>query len=105
METKKCETVGAADKEKTSLHVLNVPLTVFPICMTRTKFPGCTILVSWGTKIFRTKIPMTDLLLIIQGSGSKTTHLHESPPSGHTTSAGRQQVQVQGSSVTQSGTK
>ena len=40
MGTRTCGTVGAVDKEKTSLHVLNVPLTVFPICMTWTKFPG-----------------------------------------------------------------
>ena len=79
MGTRTCGTVGAVDKEKTSLHVLNVPLTVFPICMTRTKFPGMDHFYrkngSWGTifplkisvrgtKIFRTKIPVTDLVVI-----------------------------------------
>jgi len=71
-----CGTVGAVDKEKTSFHVLlNVPLSVFPICMTRTKFPGTDHFYrkKWvlgdlkisvqGTEIFRTKIPVTDLSL------------------------------------------
>jgi len=69
-----CGNVGAVEKEKTSLHVLNVPETAFPLCRTRTKFPGADHFyrknVSWGTifplkisvrgtKIFRTKIPVT----------------------------------------------
>ena len=36
MGTRMYGNVEAVDKEKTSLHVLNVPQTVFPICMTRT---------------------------------------------------------------------
>ena len=74
MGTRMCGNVGAVDKERTSLHVLNVPETAFPICITRTKFPGAdhfyrkngswgTIFppkfLVWGTKIFRTKIPVT----------------------------------------------
>jgi len=62
--------------EKTSLHVLNVPETVFPICITQTKFPWVDHFYqkngSWGTifalkisvrgtEIFRTKIPVTGL--------------------------------------------
>ena len=35
-----CGNVGAVEKEKTSLHVLNVPETAFLICITWTKFPG-----------------------------------------------------------------
>ena len=35
-----CENVGAVEMVKTSLHVFNVPLTVFLICMTWTEFPG-----------------------------------------------------------------
>ena len=31
------------DMEMTSLHILNVPLTVIPICMTWTEFPGADL--------------------------------------------------------------
>jgi len=55
---------AGVDKEKTSF---NVPQTVFPICMTRTKFMGADLFSTknlvWGTKIFRTKIPVTVLIL------------------------------------------
>jgi len=76
MGTRMCGNVGAVDKEKTSLHVLNVPQTVFPICKTRTKFPGADHFYqkngSWGTifplkisvqgtKILRTKTLVTEL--------------------------------------------
>jgi len=40
MGTRMCGNVGAVDKEKTSLDVLNVPETAFPICITWTRFPG-----------------------------------------------------------------
>jgi len=74
MGTRMCGNVGAVNKEKTSFHVLNVRQTVFPIGITRTKFPGAENFYrkngSWGTifllkisvrgtKIFRTKIPVT----------------------------------------------
>jgi len=38
--TRMCGNVGVVAMEKTSLHVFNVPLTVFLICMTWTEFPG-----------------------------------------------------------------
>ena len=78
MGTRMCGNVGAVDKEKTSLHVLNIQQIVFPICITRTKFPGAdhfyqkngscgTIFLLkisvWGTKIFTTKIPVTGQLV------------------------------------------
>ena len=71
-----------------SLHILNVLLTVFPICMTWTKFPGTDHFYrkngSWGTifppkisvrgtKIFRTKIPVT-----VQTSRFAKTHVDKS---------------------------
>jgi len=81
MGTRMCGNVGAVDKEKTFLHVLNVPQTIFLICVTRAKFPGedhfnqkngswgtifpLKILV-WGSKIFRTKILVTGQVYLTQ---------------------------------------
>jgi len=68
-------TVGAVDKEKTSLHVLNVPLTVSNLHDLDQISRGGPFLQKSGswetifsmkisvreTKIFRTKIPVTGL--------------------------------------------
>jgi len=78
MGTRMCRNVGEVDKEKTL--ILNVPQTVFPICITQNKFPGAEYFYRkngswetifplkisvWGTKIFRTKIPVTAQMMLL----------------------------------------
>jgi len=79
MGTRMCGHVEAVDKEKTALHVLNVPQTVFPICMTWTKFPGADHYTEKkmgpGGPFFTENFGPGDQNLQDQNSGDRTTAL------------------------------